>query len=357
MEVLSHHCSTESEKATITLQLKNFKRDSIESFASAVFRFESMYIFWLQLDSPHTADSIKLLSYDVLRQITQYLLSPKAGQAFGKWASDTLKTGGIIDKEAIIRTVAQLESYAELKLHSPRTIPGSLITTTLGLPVESAEQTIVANYVNPQQPSNLKKPPPSKVQSSNKNHSSSNNRDNQPRQRSANSNSKSRNPSAENIKRSQSRSPNNNKNNNRGRSVDKSKTISAKSADTLDDEMDCLQYYSRHSTSPNVVRKQSIPGIFRRSLTPKSKDHLQQTYFYNTSGDSKFSDVRKKGNCLRCYGSNHKANSCKIYTRPTPTPCCHCMHLFHDTKQCKFFDQSGKSRPPSRPRSPYTKET
>ena len=268
-----------------------------------------------------------------------------------------MKTGGIIDKEAIIRTVAQLESYAELKLHSPRTIPGSLITTTLGLPVESAEQTIVANYVNPQQPSNLKKPPPIKVQSSNKNHSSSNNRDTQPRQRSANSNSRSRNPSAENIKRSQSRSPNNNKNNNRGRSVDKSKTISAKSADTLDDEMDCLQYYSQHSTSPNVVRKQSIPGIFRRSLTPKSKDHLQQTYFYNTSGDNKFSDVRKKGNCLRCYGSKHKANSCKIYARPTPTPCRHCMHLFHDTKQCKFFDQNGKSRPPSRPRSPYTKET
>lgn len=88
--------------------------------------------------------SIKLLSYDVLLQITQYLLSPKAGQAFGKWASDTLKTGGVIDKDTIIRTVGQLEGYAELKLHSPRTIPGSLITTTLGLPVESAEQT---NYL------------------------------------------------------------------------------------------------------------------------------------------------------------------------------------------------------------------
>lgn len=33
------------------------------------------------------------------------------------------------------------------------------------------------------------------------------------------------------------------------------------------------------------------------------------------------------------------------------------MHLFHDTKKYKFFDQAGKLRPPNRPRSPYTKET
>ena len=357
MEILSHHCSTESEKATITLQLKHFKRDSIESFASAVFRFESLYVFWLQLDSPHTADSIKLLSYDVLRQITQYLLSPKAGQAFGKWASDTLKNGGTIDKEAIIRTVAQLESYAELKLHSPRTIPGSLITTTLGLPIESSEQTIVAHYVNPQQPMNLKQQSSAKTnQNPSSTRAKSNNSASNSRPRSSNSNSKSRNPSAENAKRRQSQSPGNKVNNTRGRSSEKSKTISAKSADTLDEQMDCLQYYSRHSTSPNIVRKQSIPGIFKRTLTPNSKEHLKQTYFYATSGDNKFSDVRKKGYCLRCYGSNHLANSCKVYTSPTPTPCRHCMHLFHDTKKCRFFDQSGKSRPPSRSKSPYTKE-
>ena len=72
------------------------------------------------------------MSYEVVRQITQYLLSPKCAQQFSKWTSDTIKLGGPIDKEIIIRTVSQLESYAELKLHSPRTLPGSLITTTSG---------------------------------------------------------------------------------------------------------------------------------------------------------------------------------------------------------------------------------
>jgi hypothetical protein len=112
--------------------------------------------------------------------------------------------------------------------------------------------------------------------------------------------------------------------------------------------MECLQYYSRYSQSPNSVRKQSIPEIFRRPLTPKSKAHMKDYYFYSTSGDGKFKDVREKGFCLRCYGSNHKANECKRYTKPCPTPCRNCMHLFHPTEQCKFYNQSGTSKPNSR---------
>ena len=357
MEILSHHCSTESEKQTVLLKLKHFKRDPIESFASAVIRFESLYVFWLQLDTPHTADSIRLMSYEVLRQITQYLLSPKAGIAFGKWASDTMKLGGVIDKEVIIRTVTQLESYAELKLHSPRTLPGSLITTTLGLPVSSVEQTIVANYANPQKPVDLKNSSSSTKPQQNSSviRSASNHRANPARNGSRSNSRPLSNPPAENSKRRQSKSPFNDKNNQRGRSVEKEKLFSANSAE-IDEDIECLQYYSRYSQSPNQVRKQSVPGIFRRPLTPKSKEHLKQNYFFKTSGDTKFQDVRQKGFCLRCYGSDHRANSCKIYTSPTPTPCRHCMHLFHDTSKCKFFEPSGKSRPPSRPRSPSVKD-
>ena len=161
---------------------------------------------------------------------------------------------------------------------------------------------------------NLKKSSSNKTQqNSNSTRPNSNNRANQSRPSSSNSNSRSRNPSTENTKRKQKQSPSNKGNNQRGRSVEKTKTISAKSADTLDEQMDCLQYYSRHSTSPNLVRKQSIPGIFKRSLTPKSKEHLKQTYFYSTSGDSKFSDVRKKGYCLRCYGSITFISSCNPF--------------------------------------------
>ena len=130
MEILAYQCDTEIEQQAVLLKIKHFKRDPIESFASVVYHFESLYTFWLQLDSPHTADSIRLLSYEVVRQITQHLLSPRCAQQFSKWSSDTIKSGGKITKDVIIRTVAQLESFADLKLHSPRTLPGNVITTT-----------------------------------------------------------------------------------------------------------------------------------------------------------------------------------------------------------------------------------
>ena len=75
---------------------------------------------------------------------------------FGKWTSDTIKLGGPIDKDIIIRTVSQLESYAELKLHSSTTLPGSLITTTFGLPVGSIEQNVNTHFANPPQPMELR---------------------------------------------------------------------------------------------------------------------------------------------------------------------------------------------------------
>ena len=354
MEILSHHCSTEPEKQAVLLKLKHFKREPIESFASAVIRFESLYIFWLQLDTPHTADNIKLMSYEVLRQITQYLLSPKCAQAFGKWSADTMKVGGAITKDIIIRIVSQLEAFPELKLHSPRSLPGTLITTTLGLPV-SAEQNLDAYFVNPPKPVDLKSstvPPPRNRSSSNgtrtnytPSRSQSGNRNG------ARSNSKGpRGISGDkkNQQRQQSKSPRRvNNQTPRGRSTEKSSPSYSASVD-MDPEMECLQYYSRYSQSPNSVRKQSIPGIFRRPLTPKSKAHMKDFYFYNTSGDGKFKDVREKGFCLRCYGSNHRANECKRYTKPCPTPCRNCMHLFHPTEQCKFYNQSGTSKPNSR---------
>ena len=147
------------------------------------------------------------------------------------------------------------------------------------------------------------------------------------------------------------------KNNERGRSPakkapEKSSARAYSTETEIDSEMDCLQYYSRYSQSPNPVRKQSMPSIFRRPLTPRSQEHLKKTYFFETSGAKRFSDVREKGFCLRCYGSNHRANSCKIYTRPTPAPCKFCFHLFHAPEECKFYNSEGKTRPPSLNRVP-----
>ena len=120
----------------------------------------------------------------------------------------------------------------------------------------------------------------------------------------------------------------------------------------IDPELECLQFYSRYSQSPNEVRKKSILSIFRRTLTPRSHEHLKKNYFMSTTGDSKFKDVRTSGRCLRCYGNNHKAASCKTYTRPTPTPYKYCFHLFHNPDECKFYTSDGKSRPPSVNRAP-----
>ena len=355
MEILSHHCSTEPEKQAVLLKLKHFKREPIESFASAVIRFESLYVFWLQLDTPHSVDNIRLMSYEVLRQITQYLLSPKCALAFGKWSADTTKMGGPITKDIIIRIVSQLEAFAELKLHSPRTLPGTLITTTLGLPVSAVEQNVNAYFVNPPKPVDLRSStvPPSKHRSSS-NGASTNYRPSRSPSGSRNGtrvNSKGPRGSSgdkQNPQRQQSKSPRRvNQQSPRGRSTEKSSPSYAAEVE-MDPALECLQYYSRYSQSPNSVRKQSIPGIFRRPLTPNSKAHLKTNYFYSTSGDGKFKDVRQKGFCLRCYGSDHKASLCKRYTRPCPTPCRNCMHLFHPTEDCKFYTQGGSSKPSSR---------
>ena len=356
MEILSHHCSTEPEKQAVLLQLKHFKREPIENFAAAVTRFESLYVFWLQLDTPHSVDDIKLMSYEVLRQVTQYLLSPKCAQAFGRWTSDTMKLGGPIDKDIIIRTVSQLESYAELKLHSPRTLPGSLITTTLGLPVTAIEQNVNAHFVNPQKPKDLRSsttPPPNgrPRKPSNGARAPSNGARTPSTGARASSNGSRHSSKDKQNPRRLSKSPRrDDQKDQRGRSPQKS--FPAHSAEMeLDPALESLQFYSHYSTDPNPIRKQSIPGIFRRPLTPRSKEHLQETYFFSTSGDRKFEDVRKKGFCLRCYGNDHRASACSVYTSPTPTPCRHCMHLFHPTNKCKFYDSAGKSRPPSRSRS------
>jgi hypothetical protein len=351
IEILAHHCSTEPEKQAVLLKLKHFKREPMESFASAVIRFESLYVFWLQLDTPHSVDSIRLMSYEVLRNITQYLLSPKCATAFGKWTQEQVKLGGKIDKDVIIRTVSQLESYAELKLHSARTLPGIIITTTLGLPAGPAEQTVNALFVNPPKPVDMRSPSTGRPRTP-----STAARPRPPSNGARPQTTAPRGPSADkqHPNRRQSQSPRRGQQPvARGRSPGKvSSSSSSYSAEIeLDPALECLQYYSRYSTSPNEVRKQSVPGIFRRPLTPKSKEHMKKTYFYATSGDTRFKDVRQKGYCLRCYGSNHRANLCKVYTRPTPTPCRQCMHLFHPTELCKFYHEGGTSRPASGSRS------
>ena len=153
--------------------------------------------------------------------------------------------------------------------------------------------------------------------------------------------SNSVNNNDKNNLRKPSPSPNRGKpNGERGRSPAKKTPEGATAraySSELDPEIDALQYYSRYSQSPNEIRMKSIPSIFRRPFTPRSHEHVKKNYFMNTTGDARFKDVRTLGHCLRYYGANHKANSCRTYTRPTPTPCKFCFHLFHDSEECKYY--------------------
>ena len=208
MEILSFHCSTDNEKFEILSRLKAFRREPTESFASAVTRFESMYSFYLQLEKPSSAENIKLLSYQVLRQISQYLLSPKCSHQFGCWAAKQSNAGNDVTKESIIKIVTALENNPDLKLTSSRSLPGTLITTTLNLPVGQSE-TIMAHFANPSNPSKPKDlPKKNPPRSTSRNASGS-----RPRTPSGSNRPRTKSPlTSKDIKRKSSPSPNRNNN-------------------------------------------------------------------------------------------------------------------------------------------------
>ena len=147
--------------------------------------------------------------------------------------------------------------------------------------------------------------------------------------------------------RQQSKSPGPHRQNSRGRPRSKTPTNSSSRSNSTAAyiaELDPLAFYSIHSKSPNFKKKASLPTIFRRPLTPNTYNYLKKTYFYKTSGAERFKDVLTKKKCLRCYSSNHRASNCTVFTSPTPVPCRLCVHLFHETQKCPYFDKNGKSR-------------
>ena len=354
MEILSFQCSTDLEKNTVLQKLKTFRREITESFAAAATRFESLYCFYLQLEKPSTTETIKLMSYQVLRQISQYLLSHKCSLAFGKWAAQQTNTGIEVTKESIIRVITQLENNPDLRLTHARNLPGSLITTTLNLPIGEPEtETIMANYMNPTLPVNVphKVPtrpstpkPPSRTASGNPIRTASGNRPKTPPGNRPKTPPGIR-PKTPPTHRKSSPSPNRAKPEERGRQVNRTPSINARTYSVdLDPQLEAVQFYSHWATSPNPVRKVPMPTIFRRPFTPNTAAHMKNTYFMPTSGAERFKDVRSLGNCLRCFGANHRANVCQTYTKPAPSPCKFCFHLFHDSSVCKYYNTDGTQR-------------
>ena len=139
IESLAFHCTTDHEKHTVLQLLRTFARLKTESFASCFTRFESLHIFFLQLDQPSTADQIRLVSYKTVSTVTPYFISNKCAQAYGKYVVEQVKMGEVITKENIIKTITTLEQYVDLRLTVTKTLPASLIDTTLNLPPGETE--------------------------------------------------------------------------------------------------------------------------------------------------------------------------------------------------------------------------
>ena len=88
---------------------------------------------------------IRMMSYNTIRQLSSYLLSPKCAHDFGLWVRENQMMGIVLTKEDIIHFITELEAHMEFKNTQPRQIPGQLISTNLNLPAGEAEITLSAH--------------------------------------------------------------------------------------------------------------------------------------------------------------------------------------------------------------------
>ena len=275
IEALAYHCTTDNEKAVVLEQIRRFRRKEDESFAACITRFDSLYVFYLQLEQPSERDVIKLMSYETIRTLTPYLISPKCAHIFGGWSKDTQLLGGTITLEKLIQYVTDLEIHEQYKNTQPRSLPSQLISTTLNLPPGTADITLNAHVATP----TPTLPKPEQERPRNRSHSAS---DKKNFDRSA---SRGRDQSSR-RQSSQSRGNSRNRQDSRGRSNERKKLEESKGSrsSSLCAEIEACQYYSVHSQSPNQ-RKVSIPSVFRRPLTPRSFNHMKGNYFLTANSN------------------------------------------------------------------------
>ena len=88
--------------------------------------------------------------YDTLRAVPPYLISAKCASAWGRFVQDQVKLGEVITKENIIKTITRLEQFSELRIAVSKTLPSSVIDTTLNLPPGDEVVTIPARQMEAQ---------------------------------------------------------------------------------------------------------------------------------------------------------------------------------------------------------------
>merc|ERR1711874_552424 len=112
---IADQCSTAQEKTTVLKEMKSFYRREDESYAACLARFDSMYLFYLQLDRPQPPEELKHLSYRVIQSLTQFIISDKCSLVYASWKRIKRQKGITPTKEEIIGIIGELEENADLK--------------------------------------------------------------------------------------------------------------------------------------------------------------------------------------------------------------------------------------------------
>ena len=368
---IADQCSTAQEKITVLKAMKGFYRREDESYAASLARFDSMYLFYLQLDRPQQPEELKHLSYRIIQSLTQFIISDKCAQVYASWEKIQRQKGHTPTKEEIIAIIGELEDNADLKPKSALRIAPQIIAGLLHLPSEDTQQVTVsvAKTSKSERESRKKTKNEKTIRSNNASPSnqsrsrpdspfSPSNNDRRPSTRSPSASKQNPPPQRSNPPRQWSNSPGPGSNSRPPRSRSSSQPRG-----------DQYRKQPKESYRENWRRE-----FYQLQFPPNSSDDREtsdwkqllknfaddfNTVDYHKNGipvknSEKFRDVRIRNKCLRCYG-DHRANTCHKFTVRTPTPCQYCRYLYHPSEQCPNYTQKGNTRPPSRSQSPHPK--
>ena len=349
---IADQCSTAQEKTTVLKEMKSFYRREDESYAACLARFDSMYLFYLQLDRPQPPEELKHLSYRVIQSLTQFIISDKCSLVYASWERIKRQKGITPTKEEIIGIIGELEENADLKPKSALRIAPQIIAGLLHLPSEATQhvETAVAKVSKNERKSRSKNKndktirsntaspssrpgsrPDSPYSSSQSNNSDRSNRSPHSQQRSPRTQSNSRSSQNPSRNRSSSRTP-------RGNQYRKQSPRNY--VEEWRREFYQLQFPPKSTSDKATADWPALKKNFKDdyNLEDYHKDGIP------VKNSEKFKDVRSRNKCLRCYG-DHRANDCPEFTVRTPTPCQYCRYLYHPTELCHKYTDQGRTRP------------
>ena len=347
---IADQCSTAQEKTTVLKEMKSFYRHEDESYAACLARFDSMYLFFLQLDRPQPPEELKHLGYRIIQSLTQFIISDKCAQVYASWEKIQRQKGLTPTKEEIIAIICELEENADLKPKSALRIAPQIIAGLLHLPSEAIQQleVSVAKTSKTERESRKKSKKDKTIRSNTASPSSrSGSRPNSPY-----SPAKSNQGYRPHISPSPNRNPPRPRTNPQP-SGSKSPSRAYPPRGNQYKRQDPKNYveewrrefYQLQFPPKTVAGKQT-------SDWPRLKKNFDDDFNLNdyhkdgipVKNSEKYKDVRDRNKCLRCYG-DHRANDCDKFTVRTPTPCQFCRYLYHPTELCRNYTDKGRTRP------------